>query len=310
MKTFFIRLGSGIIFVVLMIGGILWNQYSFLALMTIILAGTLNEYYNITAPKREQLPAKIGARWFVIGLSLLVYWKSYLVASPPALGTPNMDNMAIAFFEGLLRIRDSNMPMNVTIPIVVFILFIYELFAKSENPFANIGWNVVAIMWILVPVVMTNTLYFQHGGPFLVAILFLIWVNDSASYFFGSLLGKHPFFQRISPKKTVEGLIGGVVFTLLFAYFFNKCPQLSVFSRLEWLVLAVIVIVTATFGDLVESLLKRSVSVKDSGSIMPGHGGFLDRFDAYLFTIPFIVAALWMLTQFRNMMLIFDYLNK
>jgi phosphatidate cytidylyltransferase len=243
-------------------------------------------------------------------LSVLVYWRAFLLTCPPSPGTPNMDNMLIAFIEGLLRLRDANVAMNAIVPMFVFILFIYELYTESENPFANIGWSVIAVFWILVPLLLTNNLYFKYGGPFVVALFFLIWVNDSASYFFGSLLGKHPFFKRISPKKTIEGFIAGIIFTLLFAFFFIKCPELAMFSRIEWLALAVIIIITATFGDLVESLLKRSLSLKDSGSIMPGHGGFLDRFDAYFFTVPFIVSALWLLGQFRNMLLIFDYLNK
>ena len=142
------------------------------------------------------------------------------------------------------------------------------------------------------------------------AVFALIWIYDSASYACGSLLGKHPMFARISPKKTIEGMIGGTFFTLLFAYFFNHCPDLNSYSNLEWLAIAFVIIISATFGDLVESLLKRSLDIKDSGSIMPGHGGFLDRFDAYLFTVPFVVLVLWMIGQMRNMMLIFDYLNK
>ena len=310
MKTLLTRTASGIVFVVLMVGAILWCPYSFAALFSIILVGTLNEYFNITAGKRETGSAKVSAKWLVIVLSLIVYLRSWLLSSPPAAGLPDMDHLAIAFFQVLMRLRDTNLPMNALVPGLVFVVFAYELFTKSENPFANIGWNVTAIFWILVPLILTNQLYFQHGGAFLVALFALIWIYDSASYACGSLLGKHPMFARISPKKTVEGLIGGVIFTCLFAYFFNRCPELAIYSNLEWIAIALVVIVSATFGDLVESLLKRSLDIKDSGSIMPGHGGFLDRFDAYLFAVPFVFTVLWMISQVRNMMLIFDYLNK
>jgi phosphatidate cytidylyltransferase len=310
MKTLLTRTASGIVFVVLMVAAILFTSYTFVLLFSLILAGTLNEYFNITEAKRERGQAKISAKWLVIILGLLVYWRSFLLTMPPASGLPNVEHLAIAFFQVLLRLRDINLPMNALVPGLVFIVFAYELFTKTENPFANIGWNITAIMWILVPIVLTNQLYFQHGGAFLVAIFALIWIYDSASYACGSLLGKHYMFPRISPKKTIEGLIGGAFFTCLFAFFFTKCPDLSAYSSIEWVIIAVVIIIAATFGDLVESLLKRSLNIKDSGSIMPGHGGFLDRFDAYLFTIPFVVAALWMIAQMHNVLLIFDYLNK
>jgi phosphatidate cytidylyltransferase len=310
MKTLFTRTASGIVFLAIMVAGILWNQYSFALLFTIILAGTLNEYFNITAVKREAGKVKIPVKWFVIVLSVIVYLKSFVLSSLPASGLPDLDNKLLAFFQVLLRLRDTNLPMDAIVPGLVFIIFAYELFTGSENPFANIGWNVIAIFWVLVPIVLTNQLYFQHGGAFLLAVFALIWIYDSASYASGSLFGKHPLFPRVSPKKTIEGMIGGVFFTLLFAFFFNLCPYLGGYSNIEWIVIAVVIIFAATFGDLVESLLKRSLNLKDSGSIMPGHGGFLDRFDAYFFTIPFVVAVLWMIAQVHNMLLIFDYLNK
>jgi len=309
MNTLITRTVSGIIFVALMVGGILWTPYSFVILMTVVLAGTLNEYFNITAEKRETGGTKISAKALIMVLSVLVYWRSFLLASPPAPGLPDLDHLAIAFFQVLMRLRDTNLPMNALVPCLVFIVFAYELFTKAENPFANIGYNVVAIFWILVPLIITNQLYFQHGGPFLLAIFALIWIYDSAGYACGSILGKHPMFPRVSPKKTVEGAIGGTFFTLLFAFFFNRCPDLAAYNKIEWMLIAVAIILGGTFGDLVESLLKRSLNIKDSGSIMPGHGGFLDRFDAYLFAVPFVAALLWMIAQTHNMMLIFDYLN-
>lgn len=310
MNNLLTRTVSGIVFLVIMVGAILWNQYSFLLLFSFILAGTLNEYYNITAGKREPGTTRIPVKWFVIVLSLIVYLKSFVLTSLPAGGLPDLNNLFVAFFQVLLRLRDTNLPMDAIVPGLVFIIFIYELFSRAENPFVNIGWNVIAIMWILVPIVLTNQLYFQHGGAFLVAVFALIWIYDSASYACGSLFGKHPLFPRVSPKKTVEGMIGGIFFTVLFAFFFNHCPELGSYSGIEWVIIAVVVIIAATFGDLVESLLKRSLDLKDSGGIMPGHGGFLDRFDAYLFTVPFVVGILWVIAQVHNMALIFDYLNK
>ncbi|MDB5281986.1 MAG: hypothetical protein JWO06_1061 [Bacteroidota bacterium] len=305
MKTLLVRSASGIVFVALMLGAILWNQYSFLALMLLVLIGTLSEYFNITSGARGT-----SAKWFVIVVSVIIYLKSFLLDSLPASGNPNMNSMFIAFLQGLLRLRDANLGLNALVPCAVFILFGYELFTKNEKPFVNIGWNITGMMWILVPLMLTNKLYFERGGFFLVAIFALIWIYDSASYASGSLLGKHKLFERISPKKTIEGMIGGIFFTLGFAFFFKRCPEFNMYSSAEWMVIAFVIIIAATFGDLVESLLKRSLNIKDSGSIMPGHGGFLDRFDAYFFTVPFVLITLWMIDQLRSMMLIYDYLSK
>ena len=309
MKNFFTRLASGTVFVVLMVGGILWNEYSFLLLMTFILAGSMSEYFIITTGKREGRENRISVKWFVMVLSAVYYWKAFVLSSPPASGAPSMASMAEALFHGLMSLRDSNFVMNATIPVFIFLLFIYELFAESENPFGNVGWNAIAVFWILVPLLLTNKIYFGYGGYFLVAVFALIWLYDSASYVVGSLVGKTPLFPRISPKKTIEGLIGGVVVTLAAAWFINHIPHLNIFSNIEWVFITALIIIGATFGDLVESMLKRSLNIKDSGRIMPGHGGFLDRFDAYFFAVPFLAVGLWMIAEGQNMMLILNYLK-
>jgi len=310
MKTLLTRSASGIVFVVLMVGAILWNQYSFALLISVILAGSLNEYFNITASKRETGKARLPIKWLVLILSLLLYWRAFLLSCTPVTDEGEVSSVFWAFILQLCRLHDPALPMNALVPILVFIIFAYELFTESENSFNNIGWNVIAVFWIVVPLVLTNGLYFEKGGVFLVTVFALIWLYDSASYACGTLFGRHPLFKRVSPKKTIEGSLGGGLVTIGAAYFLNQCPHLTMLSKLEWMVLSFVIIVSGTFGDLVESLLKRNLGIKDSGRIMPGHGGFLDRFDAYLFTVPFVVATLWVINQLQNMMLIFDYLNK
>ena len=309
MKTFFIRLTSGLVVVALFIAAILYSPYTFLVVMSIILIGSLNEYFNLTESRREKSNSFFQGKWFVILLSFIALIKAFILASPPAQGGLDFNNYFVLVKQVLSAFHDSDITLNATVPIIVFILFITELYSKSEKPFENLGWKTVAIVWILVPVILTVNIYFAKGGALLLAMLFAIWMYDSFCYIFGSLLGKRKLFERISPKKTWEGAIGGAAVTLTVYYFANKIPALQMLSSIEWVILTFVVIVSATFGDLVESLLKRNLGIKDSGSLMPGHGGFLDRLDSFYLVIPFAAITLWMFAHIQNLLVVFEYLS-
>lgn len=179
------------------------------------------------------------------------------------------------------------------IPMLTITFFIKLYKKKDVKPFENLGYTFLGIIYVAVPFALVNELVISHDHyrPYLMmGVLIILWVNDSGAYFAGSLLGKRKLFERISPKKTWEGFIGGAVTSMLAAYvfaqFYNQLPLE------KWLGIAAIIIITGTLGDLVESLFKRSIAIKDSGSIIPGHGGFLDRFDGLLLSMPFIVTFL------------------
>jgi phosphatidate cytidylyltransferase len=309
MKKFFIRLISGLAFGSVAIAAMLWNKYSFFILMSIILIGSLYEYFKITSVKREASRSFFTGGWFLILLSFIVFFKSFILLSPPTVGVPDTSSLALALFQLISGLRDTGLAFMALVPMMVFILFIAELFSKSEKPFENIGWKTTAVFWIVIPVILTNKIYFDKGGVFVLAMFMLIWIYDSACYIFGSLLGKRKLFERVSPLKTVEGMVGGMIFTVAVAYFAADIPYLDMLSRLQWMILAFIISIAATLGDLIESMLKRSLGVKDSGSIMPGHGGFLDRMDAYFLTVPFVVMALWTFSRLNDLMLVLEYMN-
>jgi phosphatidate cytidylyltransferase len=310
MKNLFVRAASGLVFAVIMIGGILWHPLSFLAIMSLVLIGSLNEYYNITSERREPSASRFSGKWFLVFSFFLVYGLSFLLSSEPVRAMPDISNPLKALFQVIMMQRDSALALNVLVPILIFKMFAWELFSKRERPFENLGWNVIAVVYILVPLVLTNKIFFEKGPVFLVAVFGLVWFYDSACYSFGSLLGRHKLLERISPKKTIEGLVGGAITTVMVSWFLPRVPGLEILTKVQWVILTLVIITAATFGDLVESLLKRSLNIKDSGSIMPGHGGFLDRFDAYFFTVPFMAFTLWAFTQANNLMLLLEYVNK
>ncbi len=310
MKTFLIRLSTGLVGTAIAVFLLLWNQYTFALAMSIVLIGSLIEYFNLTDVKREKPASFFQSKWFVIVLSFLAFAKAFVLASPPTQGIPDFSNYFILLADVFTRFRDSALTLNVIVPCMFLILFITELFGKSANPFESLGRKAIAIFWILIPVLLTVNIYFDKGGAFVLAMFFIIWVYDSFCYIFGSLIGKKKLFERVSPKKTWEGAIGGAIVTLVVFSFANKIPQLQMFSPVEWVILAFVTLVAATFGDLVESLLKRNLGVKDSGNIIPGHGGFLDRFDSFYLAIPFVAITLWMFAQIKNLILVFEYLSQ
>ena len=174
---------------------------------------------------------------------------------------------------------------------VIFLMIIVELFRKTKNPFINISSTIFGLIYLVLPISLLNVLYSigitdsNTSADLIFGFFIIIWTNDTFAYLSGMIFGRHKFFERISPKKTWEGTIGGLIFGIIGAY------VLSIFftqiNTLEWIGFALVIIIFGTFGDLIESMLKRTFELKDSGSIMPGHGGILDRLDSILVAVPF-----------------------
>jgi phosphatidate cytidylyltransferase len=177
----------------------------------------------------------------------------------------------------------------------LFLIFLIELFQQNENPFVNIAFTFLGIIYIAFPFGLLNACAYHNGvyrPNIILGILFLLWANDIGGYIAGMALGKTKLFMRVSPKKTWEGSVGGGLLSIFTALTLSVVYR--ELSPIKWLILSLIIIVAGSYGDLVESLLKRSLAIKDSGEAIPGHGGFLDRFDGLLLSAPFIAAFLKM----------------
>lgn len=191
--------------------------------------------------------------------------------------------------------------------LTVIYLFASELYLKNENPVHDWAYTMLSQMFIALPLSMINILAFDvqsdgfvHYDMMIPLMLFVfLWVNDSGAYCSGSLFGRHKLFPRISPGKTWEGSIGGGILVLIVAvvvgYLLGDGHTLSIPM---WMGLGLVVVIFGTLGDLVESLFKRTLGIKDSGNILPGHGGILDRFDSSLMAIPAAVVYIYTLQLF------------
>ena len=188
-------------------------------------------------------------------------------------------------------------------------LLVAELYLRRPNPMNNWAYTMMSQLYVALPFALLSVLYFypvqmMQGEALTVAVtpmlplsvFIFLWASDSGAYLVGSLIGKHRLFERISPKKSWEGSIGGGVLALVAAwvlwYFF------PIMSLWQWIGMALVVVVFGTWGDLVESLLKRQLGIKDSGHILPGHGGILDRFDSSMLAVPAVVIYLYTLSLF------------
>lgn len=251
---------TGVIFLVVVIGAILLGKISFLILFELIIIGAMYEFYTL-AEKKGLKPLRI----YGIIIGTMIFVANYFYAN-------NIIDVKIFL---------------IIIPLILSV-FIIELYKKSENVFVNIGFTVLGILYIAIPFSFANYIVFSEGIAYnfhlLLGFFFLTWAFDTLAYVFGVSFGKHRLFERISPKKSWEGFIGGMISSLGIAYvisiFFKEL------SFAQWAVLSVIISIFGTYGDLVESSLKRNIDEKDSGSLLPGHGGVLDRFDAVFFTLP------------------------
>ena len=217
----------------------------------------------------------------------------------------------VYFFIAIAGINSGYIQTNaVFVPylLTVVYLFISELYARNTNAINDWAYTMLGQMYIALPLAMINVLAFRQSADGLTTYYFLLplsvfvflWINDTGAYCTGSLIGRHKLFPRLSPGKTWEGSVGGGVLVVAVAavtgYWENRLMGMAGLSVAEWMGLGLVIVVFGTWGDLVESLFKRTLGVKDSGRMLPGHGGMLDRFDSSLMAIPAAVVYLYSIT--------------
>ncbi len=281
LKTFTTRAITATIFVAVLMACICFNFISFAALFMLVSLWGLYEFYSISE--------KLGAKPYkVIGLLTGFLLFSYGILS-------KTDFASLFSTEKLLAISFAS----------TFLIFIVALFDTKPNTIINIAFTLAGIVYTVVPFVLLtfiscyNPIKFTHmsyldivpyNWHYVLGIILLIWASDAGAYLVGSLIGKHKLYARISPGKTWEGSIGATVLTIGCSFIIAQ--WFSELALKHWIMISILVCVFGTIGDLVESMLKRQAGIKDSGKIMPGHGGILDRFDSLLFVSPFVYAYL------------------
>ena len=201
-------------------------------------------------------------------------------------------------------------PMEPTLAIGVIIAvmsrFILQLYAPVSSPVASISHSMLMFMWVAVPRLLMSCISVMWSPMIILALFLMLWINDTGAFLVGSTIGKHRLFERVSPKKSWEGFFGGLLFNVAFSVlFYYVGNEFFGMARLHaglvaWILMAVIVTVFGTFGDLVESQLKRTLHLKDTGTMIPGHGGILDRIDSLLLALPAVFVYLFFVTIFNN----------
>ena len=286
MKNFITRTITGILFVAIMVTGICLRGDAMILLFALITGLTLWEFTGLV---NEHVADTTVNRFITTaaGVYLFLAFAGYCTGIVP----PS------AFIPYLLTL---------------IYLFISELYLKQKNPIQDWAYTMLSQLYVALPFSMINVLSFQadplsgqiaYHWLLPMSVFIFLWANDTGAYCTGSLLGRHKLFLRVSPGKTWEGSIGGAVIVLIIAavisYFAGSDASLSTLnaqlSTLKWLGLGLVVVFFGTWGDLVESLFKRTLGIKDSGNILPGHGGMLDRFDSSLMAIPAAVIYLYTL---------------
>jgi phosphatidate cytidylyltransferase len=260
------RLITGILGSAAVIAGLSYSEWIYFGIFLIIVFFSLREFYQL-AGLDGMIPLKtLGT---VIGIAVF----------------------SLSFFISQETI-DSRYYFLI-FPLIAFV-YVIKLYKKTEQkPFTNIAFTFLGVFYVAVPFALLNVATFEEGYynyEIILGSMLILWASDTGAYFAGTLFGKHRLFERISPKKSWEGFWGGAALAMVITYILTL--YFHSLSLVDWLIVSLIIIIGGTFGDLVESLLKRSIEIKDSGDSLPGHGGFLDRFDGLLISAPFIVAYL------------------
>lgn len=283
LKNFITRTITGVLFVAVMVVGICFRGDAMILLFALITGLSLWEYTGLV----NEIDSVTINRFIstAAGVYLFLAFAGYCANIVPS----------AAFIPYLLT---------------VVYLFVSELYTKNENAIHDWAYTMLGQMYIALPFSMINVLAFQAnptdgsvGYIWLLpmSIFVFLWVNDTGAYCTGSLLGRHKLFPRISPGKSWEGSIGGGLLVLIVAAligWYENRTGTSIMSIIEWMGLGLVVVFFGTWGDLVESLFKRTLGIKDSGDILPGHGGMLDRFDSSLMAIPAAVVYIYALSLF------------
>ncbi len=280
MKTFWIRTASAAVYVILFLGTLLSGylldnmqvgQALFAAFLLFVTLGGTYEFFRMVAQQGAQPCRQLG--YLFAALTVAV------AAAVPLL------ELVAGFKLMMLAL--------VAFPCLFALSAIVQLWGHSEQPFREAAYTLTPMLYIALPLALMISLVTEVGPLVVFMVVLMVWVNDSAAYIGGSLFGRHKMWERHSPGKTWEGTAFGVAVTLAVAVFLGPWIQPAI-AWPHWLALGMIGSVIDTLGDLVESMLKRSVGVKDSGNIMPGHGGILDRFDSLLVIMPFAYAYIVM----------------
>jgi phosphatidate cytidylyltransferase len=263
MKNLSSRIISGIIFVSILVFSILFNKISFIILFYVLMILCLFEFVRMIQLK-SVFP-------YIIGTLLFIFSNILNVEDVPS--------RLIFEYVGVILF------------LTIFISFASILLAKKEEVISHLGKIFLSIIYIVVPFSLMVQIpflnaSFNYVNTTILGVFLLIWTNDSFAFLIGSNFGKHKLLERISPNKTIEGFIGGMTFTFIASLILSN--YFTTLTQVEWIVIAGIVSIFGVLGDLIESMFKRQAGVKDSSNFIPGHGGFLDRFDSVIFAAPFI----------------------
>jgi len=276
---------SGAVYIALLLTSILFSTESFIILFGIFLIITIYEFCNLANLNKV----------FSILFGVILYSATLLIS--------HYNKQTTAFLNTTFN-TELNLNVNIqeldlillAVTIVVSIKCILFLFYDSVQKISTSSKYLYLLGYITLPFIFIVKISFgtnNYNPKIILGLFILIWTNDTFAYLVGKSIGKHKLFERVSPKKTIEGFLGGAVFAafagfLISKFYIQPNPEFSSKSILIWTIIALIVSVFGTIGDLIESKFKRIAGVKDSGSIMPGHGGILDRLDSVIFVAPII----------------------